>query len=655
MSKHQKTSIFLIILALLAFTSVATAEKPYQVVFSPADLYLGHISYVEIKNDGQDPLIFREGQPVPEPAVLNAPIGPGDVIRTSGIRRCEIQFDTATIIRLDTDTELKIETILAQTLSARDRTTNLVLAKGRLYIMYKEYDFRELFQVMTASAAIKFSSDTVALVKAATDGETELQVKRGKATALYGPSAAQAKRKGVGKLERLVVSKDGLAQKAAYAADTDFERWNQEINASFNDLHKGLSYLPKPVQRYSPAIIAWAQKYSSLYGQWIYDRLYGYVWRPDSNDIYPWRPWPSQVNNYPWLSWQPYVLGHWIRAYDQMFWASDEPWGWVPYHLGLWVWDKDLGWIWIPGSVFASAWAGWDFFNGFYAWWPIGILEPCAYREWWSYEGWYSEYGGQPSASINRVLRKISKDQLKKPGPSFPLPNDLKPIYNRVMAALENQDPRLIASLQQWGRHLVFVRPADIHSPNIAEKAIPISQIPSGEEALDAQPSPIDRMRLENPISAAAWDWKKNIRVRAAKEPSQRAIEPIKKIESFPASKAAPKIQAPAVRFLDWNPDLAAVTRFGGTVRYSSRTNEVQCPELGLTSRAVVLIGRSLFGGDFSLISGGHFQPSAASSSSWTGTSAVSSGGQSSGSSAGSSSTGSGSTSSGSQGHTKKD
>jgi uncharacterized membrane protein YgcG len=643
MNKHHKTSIFLIILALLSFTSVASAEKPYNVVFSQADLYLGHISYVEIKNDGQDPMIFREGQTVPEPAVLNAPIGPGDVIRTSGIRRCEIQFDTATIIRLDTDTELKIETILAQTLSARDRTTNLVLAKGRLYIIYKEFDFRELFQVMTASAAIKFNQDTVALVKAATDGETELQVKRGKATALYGPSAAQAKGKGVGKLERLIVSKDGLAQKAAYAADTDFERWNEEINAAFNDLHKGLSYLPKPVQRYSPAIIAWAQKYSSRYGQWIYDRLYGYVWRPETNDVYPW------------ISWRPYFYGHWTRAYDQLFWVSDEPWGWVPYHLGVWVWDKDLGWIWIPGSVFASAWVGWEFFNGFYAWWPTGILEPNRYGEWWSYEGWYSGNDGQPATSINKVLRKISKDQLKKPGPSFPLPNDLKPIYNRVMAALKNQDPRLIASLQQWGQHLVFVRPADIHSPNIAEKAIPISQVPFGEEALDAQPSPIDRIRRENPTSAVVWDWKKNIRVTAAKESSRRAIEPIKKIESFPASTAAPKSQSPGVRFLDWNPDLEAVMRFGGTVHYSSQTNEVQCPELGLTSRAVVLIGRSLFGGDFSLISGGHFPSSPPSSSSTTGSSPGSSGGQSIGSSAGSSSTGSGSASSGSQGHTKKD
>jgi hypothetical protein len=643
-SKNHKTSIFLIIFALLAFTSLAFGEKPYKVVFSPGDLYFGHISYVEIKNDGQDPMIFREGQPVPEPAVLNAPIGPGDVIRTSGIRRCEIQFDTATIIRLDTDTELKIETILAQTLSTRDRTTNLVLSKGQLYIMYKEYDFRELFQVMTASAAIKFNRNTVALVKAEADGATELQVKRGKATALYGPSGAQAKGNKVGKMESLIISKDGLAQPAATAADTEFERWNEEINASFNDLHKGLSFLPKPVQHYSPAIVSWAQKYASRYGQWIYDSLYGYVWRPDTNDVYPWR------------NWRPYFHGHWTRAYDQLFWVSDEPWGWVPYHLGVWVWDKDLGWFWIPGSVFASAWVGWDFFNGYYSWWPY------EFSDWWMWSVWGNNYYYYNPyqfmyvyySTPDKTLRRISKAQLKKPDQPLALPNDLKRIYNRFAAALKKQDPRLIASLQQSAKRIVFIRPADIHSPNIAEKAIPFSQFSSAEELSNAQPSPADKIRLKYPISAAAWDWKKNIAATAATQSVLRTKEPIRKIESLPTSTVAPKIKAPTVRFLDWNPDLKAVKRYGATVRYSSRTNEVQCPELGLTSRLMSVIGRSFR--DAVGVVGDHSQRSSVSSSSTSmgGWHSVSSAGSSTGSSTASSSARSNPSSGSSQGPTKK-
>jgi hypothetical protein len=642
MSKYYKTSIFLIILGILAFTSVVSAEKPYKVAFSPADLYLGHISYVDIMNDGQDPLIFREGQSVPEPAVLNAPIGPGDVIRTSGMRRCEIQFDTATIVRLDTDTELKVETILAQTLSTRDRATNLVLSKGQIYIMYKEYDFRELFQVMTAAAAIKFGQNTVAQVKAAADGATELQVKRGKATVLYGPSEAQAKEKGVGKLERLIVSKDGLAHKAAYAADTDFERWNEEINASFNDLHKGLSFLPHPVRRYSPAIVAWAEKYSSRYGRWVYDRLYGYVWCPDTNDIYPW------------MNWRPYFYGHWTRAYDQLFWVSDEPWGWVPYHLGVWAWDKDLGWIWIPGSIFASAWVGWGFFNGYYSWWPY------SFSDWWIWSvggGYYYDtyrYAFVYPDVSNKTLHRISKAQLKKPDPPLPLPGDLKPIFHRVVAGLKNQDPRLVACLEQSAKRIVFVHPADIHFPKIAEKAIPLSGLSSAAELLNAQPSQADKMRLENPVAAAARDWKKNIETMASTQSVFRAKEAIKMTESFPANAVAPKFQAPAARFLDWNPDLEAVTRFGGTVRYSSRTNEVQCPELGMTSHNGPVVGISLLSHYLGFISGGHFQSYAGSSSSWTGTGSVSSGSQNS-SSAGASRAGSSSSSGSSQGHTKKD
>jgi hypothetical protein len=44
MKRLQKNLIFLVLLAVFGLTSVASAEKPYKVAFSPADLYLGHIS-----------------------------------------------------------------------------------------------------------------------------------------------------------------------------------------------------------------------------------------------------------------------------------------------------------------------------------------------------------------------------------------------------------------------------------------------------------------------------------------------------------------------------------------------------------------------------------------------------------------------------------
>ena len=40
-------------------------------------------------------------------------------------------------------------------------------------------------------------------------------------------------------------------------------------------------------------------------------------------------------------------------------------------------------------------------------------------------------------------------------------------------------------------------------------------------------------------------------------------------------------------RFRDWNPDMEVARRIGVTIRYSSRSNEVRCPDLNISSRHV--------------------------------------------------------------------
>jgi len=40
-------------------------------------------------------------------------------------------------------------------------------------------------------------------------------------------------------------------------------------------------------------------------------------------------------------------------------------------------------------------------------------------------------------------------------------------------------------------------------------------------------------------------------------------------------------------RFRDWNPDAKAAIKMGVEISYLSRTNEVACPQLGLTSRLI--------------------------------------------------------------------
>ena len=204
---------FPIVLLVLAVSVPALfSQDNYNVVNGPEKAYYGHISLVEILNDGKDPVVIRPGAAEPLQAVLNFPLGPGDTIRTSDARRLEIQFDNATIIRLDKATELKIETILARSLSRRDTSmTNLVLAKGRIFVMYKEYDSGELFQILTPNAAIKLRHNSVATIATVPDGSSDIQVAYGKATAMFGPDENRLFQAVAGRNERLVIDAQGKA------------------------------------------------------------------------------------------------------------------------------------------------------------------------------------------------------------------------------------------------------------------------------------------------------------------------------------------------------------------------------------------------------------------------------------------------------------
>ena len=257
----------------------------------------GHISYIEPTPGGTDPVVLREGGAAPEPGVLNLPIGPGDTIRTSADRLCEIQFDTGTVVRLDVETEVRIETILARSLSSPEELSVLTLGKGRVYVMYKEYDRKEMFQVLlTPNAAVKMRPNSVAMLTAAADGTTEAQVNNGRVQVLFGPSEKGLDDRAVRKGERLIVLADHQFQQAAAITGTAFELWNLEVNAHFDELHAGLTALPKPIQKLPGAVFYFAQTYGNHYGEWLWDELYGYVWRPYiDNGAYPW-------------GWSPYYL-----------------------------------------------------------------------------------------------------------------------------------------------------------------------------------------------------------------------------------------------------------------------------------------------------------------------------------------------------------
>lgn len=581
-------------LAIIIAASWLGAAEHYKVVNGPKDFYYGHISYIEPTPEGTGPVVLREGRPEPEAAVLNLPIGPGDTVRTSADRRCEVQFDTGTIVRLDFNTVVRVETILARSLSGLQSISNLALDRGRIYVMYKEYNRGEMFQVLTPNAAVKMKHNSVVIVAAAEDGSTEAQVKYGKARALFGADVELLTDKAVEKGERLIVQKDNQSQLAPAIADTDFELWNKDVNAHFDDLHEGLTALPKPIQKLPPAVFYFAQTYGNRFGEWLWDDYYGYIWRPFiDTHLYPW-------------GWQPYYYGQWTYASGQMFWVPQEPWGWVPYHLGVWQWDKKHGWVWLPGSLFASAWATWDFYFGYACWRPWSLFDwmggfgPYGMGSYgfsymnggWNYDWPYMEGTGAPWPEGMPRRTVISKGMLKQPAAtSYPVPPELKGALKRVTAAVWSGDPRLRDSAGATPRHLVFVNGADLKARAVNEKALTWDQVPkAGAPPSKESPSarrPVDPRReaarvlrgAGTPASALPRGDRPSGEAAAARNPS---LAP--PLSERPAAPARPA-EGPGARFRDWNPDLRVARELGVRIEYSSARNEVICPELGISSK----------------------------------------------------------------------
>src|SRR6185503_664987 len=53
-------------------------------------------------------------------------------------------------------------------------------------------------------------------------------------------------------------------------------------------------------------------------------------------------------------------------------WAvSDYAWGSVPYHYGTWALDPNLGWIWVPGYVWAPSWVVFSSGPDYVGWAPV--------------------------------------------------------------------------------------------------------------------------------------------------------------------------------------------------------------------------------------------------------------------------------------------
>lgn len=503
----------------------AWANTHYSYVKQPdAPVYFGHIAYCDLRGDESDPRVLHQGRADADRAVPNTPLLPGDTIVTGTGRRCEARFDTGTVIRLDGSTRLRLETILAQALTKATGVTNLLLEQGRVSIQYHDYDDAEVFQVLTPTAAVKFRDSAVATVDREADGSTGVETDRGSVKVLFGRATGKTRKKTVQAGQRLAVGPSHAAVTtpiAEAAAPSDFQAWSE----SRNDMGSPRFATPplQALRRSPPVVIDFAAR-SESWGSWVWSDVYGSVWRPHDNS----RP-----------NWRPYVEGRWTDVQGELFWVADEPWGWVPYHLGYWTWLTRHGWVWVPGSWFAPAWVKWAPGRRSIAWRPVDFWDFYPDDTLTSWDG--SSLGGQSAPPTDRPPDHAIPRRPPKPGPKpsdppdRPRPREIRSVEDRVRAAARTGGGSLLKDEAAVVRRSAVVSAWGELSLGKAEP----KAIPAATEQV----------------------------VPAARELSTG-------VSFLPG---LPRADFEAARFRDWNPDVRAARDVGGTIYYSSRDNAVHC------------------------------------------------------------------------------
>ena len=488
-------------------------------LFSSAESIYGHISYV----DGDVKIIREDNRQ--DKAIVNMPVAPGDSIVTGRKSRCELQFDNGTIMRIDKNSMLELTTVLANTLTSKWQVTTLNLIKGQIYSMNNSYNL-EMFQIITPNAAINLKKSSTSIIRVLEDGGTYLFSNRGKFDVLYGKDIHSMKKE-------TIKTKIGYIVTADYRLvpiekqDVEFLLWNEHLNKNFKELHYGINKLPKAIYRYSKGIINWAEKWSSRYGEWIYNDIFGYVWKP-YNETFKFN--------------RPFFGAEYVKIGKELFAVPSQPWGWVPAHLGTWVFLNKYGWTWIPGEAFSKGigldrWVGSAEF-GTDSIYGMGFPPFNGLNVWGSYylptlSYWMNEvYGGYDLYYTYRHYgkKRWSKAFYKKYNISLKKPY-FKDVPKGVIHLIEKMNKTYVKYLKR----------------NIGKTAKPI----------------INPKKVYNAFVH-----------------SQRKIV----TPGVSIYKKGLKSKSYLKGFRDWNPDKRWAIGRKLSVYYSSKTNEVVCPKLKISS-----------------------------------------------------------------------
>jgi len=269
---------------------------------------------------------------------VNTPIFTGDALATGPNQRAEAQLANAALVRVDQHSHVVFSALPDPYPETHDNTV-LQLVQGGIRLESSLDDQRE-FRLETPGCRIYVSAGTDLRV-AVRGGRTRVATRRGMARVESGGSSLVLR---AGMATEVIgrAAPHGPRPYNSFLTD-GFDRWvaERQLNSAAN---LGLTAAATAIHETLPAPVQPYFRELSLHGMWVRNEHFGYAWVPQVSDP----------------GWRPYRLGHWGHGQRGYFWVSHEPWGWAPYHYGRWTWLEDLGWAWIPGTVFGGAWVSWS-------------------------------------------------------------------------------------------------------------------------------------------------------------------------------------------------------------------------------------------------------------------------------------------------------
>jgi hypothetical protein len=319
-----------------------------------------------------DARVRRNGGTDWEVAAQNLPLVEGDEITTASGARVEIQFDVRTFVRLEENSVLRITTF-------QDQGVALSLPEGTASIRVTDFDHdRSYLEVDIPNSTVAIQKSGIYRIDVGDKNSTEARIRAtdGGEARVYSDTSGFTLKNGRVATVYLSGQSSGewnLADASVFA--DEFDKWALDRDAVTAKRIKDAFF-----DKYYDRDMAGAEDLSD-YGDWVFTKKYGYVWRPYAN----------AVGMY--ADWSPYRYGHWrwIPPYGWT-WVNDEPWGWATYHYGRWVWDNGY-WYWTPYGYYRYRRSWWqpalvviNIINNNVCWYPL----PYNHR----YYNYSRNYGG---------------------------------------------------------------------------------------------------------------------------------------------------------------------------------------------------------------------------------------------------------------------